>query len=42
MIMNNMESDTEEVFYGGKSYKKVAKNDPIKGVNLKAGLGMIN
>ena len=32
MIMNNMESDTEEVFYGGKTYKKVSNE-------LKHGLG---
>ena len=34
MIMNNIESDTEEVFYGGKAYKKVDN-----GQNLKRGLG---
>ena len=31
MVMNNLESDTEEVFYKGKNYRKV-KNDKIRGL----------
>ena len=29
--MNNLESDTEEVFYKGKNYRKV-KHDKIRGL----------
>ena len=35
MIMNNIESDTEEVFYQGASYKRVNNQNQ----NLKKGFG---
>ena len=32
MIMNNMESDTEEVYVQGKTYKKMGTNDLKRGL----------
>ena len=37
MIMNNMESDTEEVYTQGKAYKKMGANDLKRGFTQREG-----